>query len=417
MNIVLLAPTQDYPNGDLHDAIGRIRSALLEKLGVTCLVATWKDFKFSTNDVWLTSGIVREGDGYASARFDPPLHPDYVYFYCTSSNRRLDPNPEDRPCFESLHGLGILKGITSYNGACYRILSAMAERGVLVNYDRDAARWGVKNVLEARCRRSEASSGRWVPRPRTELVRLPGDERELLEFVESNGPCIVKPENSSRARGLFIIDSRSQLAALNLPGGGYVVQELVVNPATLYGRKFDLRAYVLLSNLEKTSYSIPKMILIRSAVEQYARGSLSSEVCSTSFAKRMGVRPALYLLEEMRRSQEETSVDWGAIRASTEEALDSLMAAVARRAETQPKLPSLTLWGIDLAVQNAAEGPRVLVLEVNPFPMLYRGDETSDRAMDEVIAELFEGAANIVSAGHEPNASTIASDSIRVANR
>jgi len=389
--IALLSSSQEYLHIDhlARDTNNRI-CKVIESLGQRCVIATWKDFQFTEHDVLITSGRIRGKGGFTLVNFDPPVIPDYVFFYCTSSSQRpLILDADSRLQFQTLKDLGILSKESWYHRLCYSLLTAMAERGVPVNYNSDAHQWRVKTTLELRCREYESSSGRRIPRPPTELVNIPGDALKMLSFLEAHSCCILKPEHGTRAEGLLIIESKSQVWGLNQPDGGYVLQELVPSPALMNRRKFDVRAYLSISNLEEMSISIPNLMIVRCAVEPYSARNLASEVCSASYSKRLGSEPSVYSLESLLNSKEFDKIDWHAIKESATETLKEFINAVAWRAGKQQAYPNLMIWGIDLEVQNTKDGPQAILIEANTFPLLYWNELSIDRAMDAVLSEFF----------------------------
>mmetsp|Transcript_30886 Transcript_30886/g.49539 ORF Transcript_30886/g.49539 Transcript_30886/m.49539 type:complete len:586 (-) Transcript_30886:1291-3048(-) len=81
---------------------------------------------------------------------------------------------------------------------------------------------------------------------------------------------IVKPYNKGGGRGIFVLDSLTEVRRLLLKKRHYVVQPYLPNPYLLDGRKWDLRTYVLLTrSTPVTRAYIYFDGLVRLATEQY----------------------------------------------------------------------------------------------------------------------------------------------------
>ena len=76
---------------------------------------------------------------------------------------------------------------------------------------------------------------------------------------------IVKPANSSRGRGIYIIDDVNDLNIDELS----VISRYITNPLLINGHKFDLRVYVTVTSYEPLRIYVYKEGLARFASETY----------------------------------------------------------------------------------------------------------------------------------------------------
>ena len=89
---------------------------------------------------------------------------------------------------------------------------------------------------------------------------------------------IVKPSSSSRGRGIYIIDDPSQVNRQE----ACVVSRYLDNPLLLYGHKFDLRLYVVVTSFDPLRVYIYREGLVRFASERYSNEDLTSDTAMYS---------------------------------------------------------------------------------------------------------------------------------------
>ncbi|CDW90152.1 tubulin-tyrosine ligase family protein [Stylonychia lemnae] len=112
--------------------------------------------------------------------------------------------------------------------------------------------------------------------PKTWL--LPQDLSELKQIIAQNSQrsikqvYIVKPESLSQGKGIFITKRVDQID----PTEHLVVQKYLKYPYLIDGLKFDLRIYVLVTNVQPLRIFIHKEGLARFASEQYQHKSYSN---------------------------------------------------------------------------------------------------------------------------------------------
>ncbi|XP_075703996.1 tubulin polyglutamylase TTLL5 isoform X2 [Rhinoderma darwinii] len=81
--------------------------------------------------------------------------------------------------------------------------------------------------------------------PQTYL--LPGEYQEFCNaFSKDRGPWIVKPVASSRGRGVYLVNSPSQISMEE----NLLVSRYISNPLLIDGFKFDVRLYVLITSYD-----------------------------------------------------------------------------------------------------------------------------------------------------------------------
>jgi len=368
--IALLSSHADIASSLKDYTLRRLSKIITEHPSFACTVVSCDDFCLEENAVSIKHGAILNGDALVTASFDTPIRPDYVYFHS-------------------------LTDIPNRHSQCLKLLTALAERGVPVNYDADSSMMGIKSVLEYRCNEFHRESGLTIPRPRTLIFKANEEDRsKIVNFLRAGAPCILKPHNSSRARGVRILVSEEQVPQLILSDDIYVLQELLSNPMTVNGYKVSLRVYLAIRDLRRPTYAILGQGLLKCAVQPYMRGNPHAEIVGTSYAKRMGFTPMIHLFHDLNGSDACLVPAWREIRSSIEQTLDVFMEAVSWRAGMFYKtLPSFLFWGVDIAVQCSEEGPKAYLIEVNTFPALYRNHTVTDNAMDrEFIEELFAKA-------------------------
>ncbi len=353
--IALLSPTPRHLAGAPDRAHSRLAALLSSSHGFTCATVSLEQRPIADGTVFDSrAGVPRA-----------PVWPDYVFCPTRSANR-------------------------AHNADADRLLTALATIAIRVGYDHDSSLWGIKSVFERRCRAYESVFGSPIPRPRTELVNGEPDRGKISHFVARYGPSILKPHNSSRSRGIRILTEIDQVPRLILNQDQYVLQELVADPATLRGRKLELRVYVVIHDLQEPVYRISRTVLIKTAIRRYAPGVEDAEICGVTYARRRGFVPQIGLLDDMTTPNRSCYTHWRAIRSGIHDVVSPFMRAVAWRARSTAKLPCHLFWGLDLAIQNTSSGPRALLLEANTFPALYQGEEHIDSAMDRLfVHELF----------------------------
>ena len=87
---------------------------------------------------------------------------------------------------------------------------------------------------------------------------------------------IVKPSCSSRGRGIYLVNDPSQVPKQE----DCVVSRYLDNPLLLFGHKFDLRLYVVVTSYDPLRVYIYREGLTRFASERYSNEDICSEEAS-----------------------------------------------------------------------------------------------------------------------------------------
>ncbi|KAM3918235.1 tubulin polyglutamylase TTLL5 [Leptodactylus fuscus] len=104
--------------------------------------------------------------------------------------------------------------------------------------------------------------------PQTYL--LPGEYQEFCNtFSKDRGPWIVKPVASSRGRGVYLVNSPSQISA----DENILVSRYISNPLVIDGFKFDVRLYVLITSYDPLVIYLYEEGLTRFATVRYDRST------------------------------------------------------------------------------------------------------------------------------------------------
>lgn len=89
--------------------------------------------------------------------------------------------------------------------------------------------------------------------------------QKLKQTDQRRNVWIVKPSNSSRGRGIHIIDDINDLNVDELS----IISRYITNPLLINGYKFDLRIYVCVTSYEPLRIYVYKEGLARFASETY----------------------------------------------------------------------------------------------------------------------------------------------------
>ncbi|KAM4690548.1 tubulin polyglutamylase TTLL5 [Rhinophrynus dorsalis] len=102
--------------------------------------------------------------------------------------------------------------------------------------------------------------------PQTYL--LPAEYQDFCNaFSKDRGPWIVKPVASSRGRGVYLVNSPSQISMAD----NILVSRYISNPLLIDGFKFDVRLYVLITSYDPLLIYLYEEGLTRFATVRYER--------------------------------------------------------------------------------------------------------------------------------------------------
>ena len=83
----------------------------------------------------------------------------------------------------------------------------------------------------------------------------------------------MKPSNASRGRGIYIVNNPNKVNIKE----SCVVSRYLDNPLLIFGHKFDLRLYVVVTSYEPLRIYIYREGLVRFATEKYDNEDLTRE--------------------------------------------------------------------------------------------------------------------------------------------
>ncbi|KAG8562076.1 hypothetical protein GDO81_015583 [Engystomops pustulosus] len=99
---------------------------------------------------------------------------------------------------------------------------------------------------------------------------MPGEYEEFCNaFSKDRGPWIVKPVASSRGRGVYLVNSPSQISLEE----NLLVSRYISNPLLIDGFKFDVRLYVLITSYDPLVVYLYEEGLTRFATVRYDRST------------------------------------------------------------------------------------------------------------------------------------------------
>lgn len=117
-----------------------------------------------------------------------------------------------------------------------------------------------------------------ISRKRQKLQKMRGEFG--FETTKPLIPWIVKPSSRSQGKGIFIVTSyeeiETRLHVINEEKESYIVERYINNPLLIYGKKFDLRIYVLVTSFDPLKIYIHRDGLVRRASEKYDPSNFSN---------------------------------------------------------------------------------------------------------------------------------------------
>lgn len=98
---------------------------------------------------------------------------------------------------------------------------------------------------------------------------------------KGNKTFICKPREGCQGAGIVIVKKFRDLPSFVVNSTDYVVQEYIENPMLIGGKKFDLRVYVLVTDLGNSEGQplisfVSEEALVRFCTEDYAKPSSSN---------------------------------------------------------------------------------------------------------------------------------------------
>ncbi|HVS07145.1 MAG TPA: hypothetical protein VHK65_13415 [Candidatus Dormibacteraeota bacterium] len=387
----------------------RIATAIARHPAADVVICPWHQVHLESDAVRLGGDLISvsaQGAALGRAPGDSARPADALFFYGTSTSGRLVPMaPAARAALERLTRIGYSNGDMDHRGVVQRILHAASERGVVTNGVGLQGWWAIKDHLELMLRAYTRATGRRVARPETIIAAPPQLPTILKHFARRGVDCIVKPADGTQGEGLTVVRPDSPAVATE-PNVYVVVQELMPAPFLVRGHKIDLRCYVLIDvDSEMNSKRLP-LVLVRRAGVPYRRGRQEAEIANLTYQRHLGlpveIMP-LHLMEEIP----------GRIKLDILDRLDELLAELVRAhfwwvramgaqyANPNPH-NRVMVWGVDVLVGYSARGVRLLLLENNVYPQLFRDSEICDSAVQDMFCHDYVPAV-IRALGRDPS--------------
>eukprot|EP00038_Savillea_parva_P028899 m.67694 g.67694 ORF g.67694 m.67694 type:complete len:646 (-) comp8458_c0_seq1:39-1976(-) len=240
--------------------------------------------------------------------------------------------------------------------------------------------------------------GDWI---RPELLRhviqcwrFPEQATELQRYFDNGGAMvIVKPTTRGEGRGIYTANRLSDIATEardQSQGVGRVVQTMVMRPALVQGRKFDLRCYVLITSIQPLRLYMWDDGLVRLAAAPYNVSDIHGSDNRQSWMTNTFVNKAYAnvnnltisfrrLSNELRNQGIGVRQVWQGVREAIVHSFLLGETAMARYIHAtmagRPCLQCFQLLGVDVLLD---ENMVASVIEVNGIPSMQLGHNKED---------------------------------------
>lgn len=356
------------------------------------VVCPWYQVAFVEDDRVALNGTLL-GIGEHGARPMPatmPVFADAMFFYPIRGRGAPGGSTAEAAAIEHLDALGLVRRSWARHRIGAEILREAARRGLPTNVTSAESMWWRKDVLELGLRAYTRATGRSVARPPTFVVAGGQVPLAVEHFHAAGAGCLVKPVGGSGADGIEIVSAGGPRAR-HYPHGDFVVQRLVDDPVLVGGRKIDLRSYVLVDTLSRERSRWLRTVFARRAIARFSPAAERAELTNTSYRLRSGLVPSIVPLGALKGmpAQMRREIEAG-IAAVVTELLDALFwwtDTAPERGARRPATRRILLWGLDFLASRRDGALDVQLLEINAYPLLYRGSPACDREVDALIRD------------------------------
>ena len=172
---------------------------------------------------------------------------------------------------------------------------------------------------------------------------------------------------------------------------GSVVQRLLPDPLLLDGHKFDLRLHVVVVPESRERSHALDATLVRIAARRFQPGLVEAELTPNVVRLRLGLPPGIFDLGRAPVPPALAATIGRRAVALGERFLDAYFDWLENdeRSDPPPARPNRAfLLGLDALVRGTEADPRLLLLEANPHPFVWRHFEPCDSGVERALSGL-----------------------------
>ncbi|KAL9647763.1 hypothetical protein ABK040_001373 [Willaertia magna] len=215
---------------------------------------------------------------------------------------------------------------------------------------------------------------------------------------EKDNLWIMKPSDLSRGRGIFLLSSLDE-ARDNIEGNSYVVQHYIPNPLLIYGYKFDLRIYILITSYHPLKAYIYKKGLVRFATEKYQIDDLTNKCCHLTNAsinkygeefnsEKEGIgKGSKWSFQQLKDYFEKNNISWGLIWKRIENIIMLTLLSFVYDIPIESNKSTFELYGFDILLDDLLN-PHLL--EVNYSPCLSIDSEIDEDVKRPLLLDMID---------------------------
>ena len=207
---------------------------------------------------------------------------------------------------------------------------------------------------------------------------------------------IIKPGNLSRGRGISVSNKLSTILESHDDSNQIIVQKYIENPLIILGRKFDIRQWVLVTNLNPLTIWIWEEPYLRFSAEDYNINDMSnlySHLTNNSIAKHsehfretkiegnMWERHQFAEFLQKRYGKD----CWREIQQKIKNII--ICSFEAARHEMKQRQNSFELFGYDVMID---ENLNVYLIEVNSSPALDYSTKITEKLVKLMLEDLIQ---------------------------